>query len=192
MDTEVDESAPRVRSAKRSKAGNAHQAAQEAVGRVTSSKSATRDHFHVLKDLTHFAEVYSAEPSVRIVTIKRGVKADVFNRIARSMDRSKEQLGKTLGLSVTTVDRKAKAGEPLSAEQSERLVGIARLIGQVQTIVEQSGNPEGFDAARWLGQWLDEPLPALGGERPADLMDTAEGRGLVSNLLAMAQSGAYA
>jgi putative toxin-antitoxin system antitoxin component (TIGR02293 family) len=199
MDTEVEEAAPRLRSAKRSKAGHAHQVAQKAVGRGTTSKPATGDfisrsaaHSGVLKDLTHFAEVYAAEPSVRIVTIKHGVRADAFNRIARSMDRSKEQLGKTLGLSVTTVDRKAKAGEPLSAEQSERLVGIARLIGQVQTMVEQSGNPEGFDAARWLGRWLDEPLPALGGERPADLMDTAEGRGLVSNLLAMAQSGAYA
>jgi putative toxin-antitoxin system antitoxin component (TIGR02293 family) len=132
------------------------------------------------------------EPSVRISTIKHGVKADAFNRIARSMDRSKEQLGKTLGLSVTTIDRKAKANEALSPEQSERLVAIARLIGQVQTMVEQSGNTEGFDAAPWLGRWLDEPLPALGGERPGDLMDTAEGRGLVSNLLAMAQSGAYA
>jgi len=39
----------------------------------------------------------------------------------------------------------------------------ARLIGQVQAMVEQSGNPEGFDAAHWLGAWLDEPLPALGG-----------------------------
>ncbi|TCK33303.1 putative toxin-antitoxin system antitoxin component (TIGR02293 family) [Paraburkholderia sp. BL8N3] len=199
MDTEVEEAASRVRSARRSKADHADQVTQKAVARGTSSKPApgisispSSTHSNILKDLTRFAEVYTAEPSVRIVTIKHGVRADAFNRIARSMDRSKEQLGKTLGLSVTTVDRKAKAGEPLSAEQSERLVGIARLIGQVQTMVEQSGNPEGFDAARWLGRWLDEPLPALGGERPADLMDTAEGRGLVSNLLAMAQSGAYA
>jgi putative toxin-antitoxin system antitoxin component (TIGR02293 family) len=202
MVTGAEEAVPRARSAKKAKVGHDSQLVQEAVGRDTVS-SPTKGIFHfrfsrkgagseVLKDLTHFAEVYSVEPSVRILTIKHGVKADAFNRIARSMDRSKEQLGKTLGLSVTTVDRKAKAGEALSPEQSERLVGIARLIGQVQTMVEQSGNPEGFDAARWLGRWLDEPLPALGGERPGDLMDTAEGRGLVSNLLAMAQSGAYA
>jgi putative toxin-antitoxin system antitoxin component (TIGR02293 family) len=202
MVTEVEEAVPRARAGKRSKDEHSGQLAQKAVGRHSASKPAkqiyVREFFRtaagadVIKDLTHFAEVYSVEPSVRILTIKHGVKADAFNRIARSMDRSKEQLGKTLGLSVTTVDRKAKAGEALSPEQSERLVGIARLIGQVQTMVEQSGNPEGFDAARWLGRWLDEPLPALGGERPRELMDTAEGRGLVSNLLAMAQSGAYA
>ena len=202
MVTEIEEAVPRARSVKRSKdVKHALPLAQKAVGRDTP-KPAKKDFIsgsypkatvsEVIKDLTHFAEVYSVEPSVRILTIKHGVKADAFNRIARSMDRSKEQLGKTLGLSVTTVDRKAKAGEALSPEQSERLVGIARLIGQVQTMVEQSGEPEGFDAARWLGRWLDEPLPALGGESPGDLMDTAEGRGLVSNLLAMAQSGAYA
>jgi putative toxin-antitoxin system antitoxin component (TIGR02293 family) len=146
----------------------------------------------VLKDLTRFGEVYRADPSVRIFTIKSGVTADAFGQIARSMDLSKEQLGKTLGLPVTTVDRKVKSGEALTAEQGERLIGVARLIGQVQTMVEQSGNPEGFDAAHWLGAWLDEPLPALGGDCPADLMDTAEGRSVVSNLLAMAQSGAYA
>jgi putative toxin-antitoxin system antitoxin component (TIGR02293 family) len=145
-----------------------------------------------IKDLTHFLAVYRAEPTVRIGTIKHGVKADAFIQIARSMDRTKEQLGKTLGLSVTTIDRKVKSGEMLSAEQGERVVGMARLIGQVQAMVEQSGNPDGFDAARWLGKWLDEPLPALGGSLPGEMMDTAEGRALVSNFLAMAQSGAYA
>jgi len=145
-----------------------------------------------IQDLTHFLAVFHAEPTVRIGTIKHGVKAEAFIQIARSMDCSKEQLGKTLGLSVTTIDRKVKSGEMLSAEQGERVVGMARLIGQVQAMVEQSGNPEGFDAARWLGRWLDEPLPALGGSHPGEMMDTAEGRALVSNLLTMAQSGAYA
>ena len=35
-------------------------------------------------------------------------------------------------------------------------------------------------------------MPALGGERPVELMDTMEGQTLVSNLLAQMQSGAYA
>ncbi len=35
-------------------------------------------------------------------------------------------------------------------------------------------------------------MAALGGKRPADLMDTAEGQAIVSNLVARMQSGAYA
>ncbi|MNR31650.1 hypothetical protein D3C85_1491730 [compost metagenome] len=59
-------------------------------------------------------------------------------------------------------------------------------------MVEASGNPDGFDAAAWLDQWLDQPLPALGERRPAELMDTAEGQVIVSNMLSRAQSSAYA
>jgi hypothetical protein len=53
-------------------------------------------------------------------------------------------------------------------------------------------NPEGFDAAAWMSRWLNDPLPALGGMRPIDHMDTVEGRALVSTTLAKLQSGAYA
>ena len=59
-------------------------------------------------------------------------------------------------------------------------------------MVAESGEPAGFDAGAWLARWLTEPLPSLGGTRPADLLDTMEGQGLVSTALAQLQSGAYA
>jgi uncharacterized protein (DUF2384 family) len=62
----------------------------------------------------------------------------------------------------------------------------------VETIVKESGKPEGFDAARWLAEWLKEPQSSLGGKCPAELMDTADGRGLVADLVARSQTGAYA
>ena len=103
-----------------------------------------------------------------------------------------EKMFKFLKLSIATVNRKANLDEELSPEDSERVVGMANLIGQVQTMVEQSGDAAGFDAARWVAGWLAEPNPALAGECPASYMDTMEGQKLVSNLLAMMQSGAYA
>lgn len=86
--------------------------------------------------------------------------------------------------------------KPLLTEQGEhiekaRASGLASLIAQVQIMVEDSGNPEGFDAAKWVGRWIDRPLPALGGQRPAELMDTPDGRALVSNIVACMQSGTY-
>ena len=66
------------------------------------------------------------------------------------------------------------------------------LIGMVQTMVEQSGEPAGFNAARWVSDWLTSPLPALAGATPASYMDTFEGQKLVAELLSMSQSGAYA
>lgn len=66
------------------------------------------------------------------------------------------------------------------------------LIGHLEAMVQESGDPNGFDPAAWMARWLNEPLPALGGARPIDLMDTMEGQALVSTVLAQLQSGAYA
>jgi uncharacterized protein (DUF2384 family) len=69
---------------------------------------------------------------------------------------------------------------------------VASLVSQVQSIVEQSGDPAGFDAAQWVAHWIETPVLALGGRMPIELLDTAEGRDQVSKVLAMTQSGAYA
>jgi len=58
-------------------------------------------------------------------------------------------------------------------------------------MVNESGNPEDFDAAVWLANWLKEPNPALGCIPPGEYMDTAEGFNLLSDTLARMQSGAY-
>ena len=69
---------------------------------------------------------------------------------------------------------------------------MALLVGQVREMVAESGDPAGFDAALWLARWLQRPLPALGGRRPAEFMDTADGQSLVSTMVARMQTGAYA
>lgn len=69
---------------------------------------------------------------------------------------------------------------------------IAKLVSHVETIVKESGNPEGFDAAVWLSCWLKEPLPAFGGREPITLLDTASGQALICQALSRLQSGAYA
>ena len=79
----------------------------------------------------------------------------------------------------------------LSPDESARVLGMARLVGQVQPMVQESGQPEGFDAAAWVARWIDRPVPALGGLRPAELLDTAEGQAIVANVLSRAQTGAY-
>lgn len=139
-----------------------------------------------------FEQVFLSPPSERINAIKRGVPAGHVNMLAERMDIAKETLIDTLGLARATVNRKARANMPLSQDESERVLGIEYLIGQVENMVKESGDPEGFDAARWVSNWLNSPLPALGGQTPASYMDTVEGQKLVSNLLATAQSGAYA
>jgi putative toxin-antitoxin system antitoxin component (TIGR02293 family) len=96
---------------------------------------------------------------------------------------------KTLILGGTSVET---FGPALSPGESERVIGFVKLVGHLAAIVQESGNPEGFDAAAWMSRWLNEPVPALGSARPIDLMDTMEGQALVSTTLGQLQSGAYA
>jgi putative toxin-antitoxin system antitoxin component (TIGR02293 family) len=139
-----------------------------------------------------FRTVYSWSPQCRIDAIKRGVTALSVAQIAVTMDMPKDNLWSLLRLPRSTMCRKEKHEEALSPEESERVLGIAAIIGQVEAMVCESGNPKGFDAAKWVSNWLDTPVPALGGKRPAEYLDTVEGQKLVSRILAMSQSGAYA
>jgi putative toxin-antitoxin system antitoxin component (TIGR02293 family) len=139
-----------------------------------------------------FARSYQAAPRDKIAEIRRGVPARRIGELSSVMDIPKESLMDFLGLSRATINRKAQKDQPLSRDESERVVGVQTLIGQVQAMIEDAGAAAGFDAAKWVSRWLNEPSPALGGEKPADYMDTVEGQKLVGNLLAMAESGAYA
>lgn len=139
-----------------------------------------------------YLNLFREDPLAQVGLVKQGVAPKVIDGLAGGMNVSRDKLLDTLGLKRETIRRRTLKDEALSTEESSRVLGISRLIGQVQAIVESSGNPEGFDAAAWVGNWLDRPLPALGGQRPAELMDTAEGQAVVANMLLRSQSGAYA
>lgn len=137
-------------------------------------------------------QVFESEPMVRMRLVREGVPAQAVPSLAEALGMSREQLTRELGFARATVERKLKSGGRLGTAESESVLGVARLIGQVQQIVEQSGDPADFDAAAWVAQWLETSLPALAGHAPIEFMDTAEGRDIVSGLVAQMQSGAYA
>jgi putative toxin-antitoxin system antitoxin component (TIGR02293 family) len=128
----------------------------------------------------------------RIDVVRQGVPARLLVTLADDMDVPRERLYGWLGMARATANRKVKADEALSQDDSERALGLARLIGQVETLVAESGNTEGFDAPRWTAHWLQQPSAALGGKTPGEYMDTVDGRSLVASLVAQMQSGAYA
>jgi putative toxin-antitoxin system antitoxin component (TIGR02293 family) len=143
----------------------------------------------------NFRELYQATAVDRIGLIRNGVSAADFKTFVSGLDVQQEKVFTMLDIATATVNRKASRNESLSREDSEKVVGMAKLIGQVETMLEESGDPDlmqDFDAARWLTHWMEEPIPALGGATPADYMDTIEGQEMISKLLATMQTGAYA
>lgn len=74
------------------------------------------------------------------------------------------------------------------------VVGYADLLLYLQRQLEDIGDAQQmreFDSAKWLGQWLREPNPALGGARPASYMSSPTGRNAVTRALGANFSGAY-
>ena len=143
-------------------------------------------------DLRVYREVFGYAALERIGLVKQGLPAHMLGTIADDMHVPRERLYQWCGIARTTANRKLNNGDTLSQDESERALGIIRLVGQVQHVVAQSGEIDGFDAARWTADWLDEPNAALGNRTPGEFMDTADGRDLVFALVAQMQSGAYA
>lgn len=138
------------------------------------------------------AGVESASPGEPVAATQEGLAASRIQEIANAMHVSRAHLLRMLKLPRAAIGRKIRRGAMLSAAQAERVMGLEQLIGQVATMVENSGNPRGFEAARWVSEWLEQPVSALGGATPADFMDTVAGQSLVSNLLERSRAGVFA
>jgi putative toxin-antitoxin system antitoxin component (TIGR02293 family) len=136
--------------------------------------------------------IFEANPLDRVSIVKAGVPAIFVITVTKDMGLAKERFYGMTGLARATVDRKVARKHLLNQAESERVVGFAELVGQVENMVRESGAPQQFDGPRWIAAWLERSHPALGGRKPGDLLDTADGRSLVRNLLARQQSGAYA
>ena len=129
----------------------------------------------------------------RVRLVKQGVPARTVQEMSVAMGLPREQLMRAVGLARSTVERKIAARARLSEGESEKLVGLSRLIGQVDAMVRASGQaPAGFNAARWFAGWMAQPVAALGGLCPQELLDTADGREALATLLLQMQSGVYA
>ena len=138
-----------------------------------------------------FIAWYTMDFAEKIHLIRTGVPARRVGELSTLMGMPKEALMDALGLSRATINRKVQRELALSPEESERVMGMQALIGQVHAMIDGDSAPQ-FDCAKWLANWLSAPLPALGGATPASFMDTVEGQKYVGNLLEMAHSGAYA
>lgn len=139
-----------------------------------------------------FVALYKASVLTQVEWIKKGLGARDAKLILGHLRVPRGEALTALQIPAATVNRKAKTNAQLSPAEGERVLGVGRLLGQLQTMVQESGNPDGFDAPAWLSAWMSAPVPALGGARPLDLIDTMTGQALVSQMLAQMQGGAYA
>jgi len=132
-----------------------------------------------------------SSPVEHIARIRAGLPARDAKALLAAFALPLGQLLAALAIPVATFNKKVAAGGSLAPDESERVLGLVAMADQVQRMVEESGDPMGFDATAWLSDWLQRHVPALGGERPLAFLDTNSGQRLVSDLIARMQTGAY-
>ena len=129
---------------------------------------------------------------VQYAELLKKIPAQMVDTLCKDMGVTKGYLTKALGLSAGTLGRKQRAGAPLALDEAERVLGLSCLIGQVETMVAESGNLDGFSAPKWFAAWVSAPNPALDGRRADEFLAFGAGRMFLSGLLGQMQAGTYA
>ncbi len=139
------------------------------------------------------AGLRDATPMQRVAAERQGVAARLVKDLASEMAIPAVRMFKIIGVPKATAERKAEKNEAIAGGGGQSALGVLNLLGIAHAIVAESTNEQAaqFDVAKWLGRWIEHPQPALGGRKPADLLDTPTGIDVVARLLGSLQSGAY-
>lgn len=130
--------------------------------------------------------------SDRIELVRKGFPAQTLSSLAENMGVSREVIFKWTGIAPATAKRRIARNERLTLEESERVLSLLDMTAQVDRMVRDAGDAPDFHAGRWFARWLAHPNNSLGGQAPADYLDTSEGRDLIRTRLGQLQYGIYA
>jgi len=150
--------------------------------------------YHSTKGVDDYVRQVARATPLQLVEIERqGVLGSFIKDLSRRMEIPSSRIFTILGVPKATAEKKAAAGERVEGRGGQAAIGMVKLLGIAQEIVANSTASEAktFDATKWLGRWIERPQPALGGRKPADLLDTPTGVELVARLLGSIESGAY-
>lgn len=113
--------------------------------------------------------------------IREGLPFTEFRVLRELLAVPEEELGRLLGISPATLNRRKKARQ-LGMPESERVVRFARLFGIAMEVLG------GEEASR---EWLNTPNPGTGGESPLSYADTEFGAREVENVLGRLDHGVF-
>ena len=139
------------------------------------------------------AKIRGATPMQLVDVERNGVGGRLLKDIALTMNIPASRFFSMIGVPKATAEKKASGNQAIAGAAGQAALGVVRLLGIAESMVENSTAEEArqFDAGKWLGQWIERPQPALGGKKPADLLDTPTGVEVVARVLGAMESGAY-
>ncbi len=137
-------------------------------------------------------DLRSADLHRRVQIEREGVPHDVVKELIVELGTSTAEFQQMVGIPKATFTKKIAQKELFSGVSGQSVVGLLELINRVEDMLDpRNPETENFDVEAWVGRWIRAPQPALGGETPANLMDTPSGRQSVMRVLGAIESGAY-
>lgn len=121
--------------------------------------------------------------SERLLQIKEGFCADLFQAIRVTFDLQERSLETLLNASISTLERRRREQKPLDPVASERLDRIAAVCHLAEEV---------FESRETTAQWMSKPNKALGGGAPIMLCETEIGAKQVRRVLQALESGGAA
>jgi putative toxin-antitoxin system antitoxin component (TIGR02293 family) len=163
-------------------------------GRGSSTSQTFKIVYQPKKGVDEYVRQVASATPMQIVEIERfGVIGSLIKDLSKRMEIPSSRIFAILGIPKATAEMKAAGGKMVAGGGGQAAIGMVKLLGIAQEMVANSTATEarGFDAAKWLGRWIERPQPSLGGRKPADLLDTPTGVEVVARLLGSIESGAY-
>lgn len=122
------------------------------------------------------------ERAALIDAVKDGLPTRVFVDLARRLGVAEAALADVVGLSVSTLQRRKRAGE-LTPAEGEHVLRVAALLERARQV---------FGAEDVAADWLTQDNLALGHATPLRMADTELGAREVEDLLGRLEHGVYA
>ena len=113
--------------------------------------------------------------------VRKGIAASAIDSLIKSTNLTQAELATILGIPERTLVRRKQQGR-LNAEESAKLLRLARVVERAEQVFENSDNAL---------NWLKTTNRSLGGETPLELLDTDIGAESVMDTLGRIEQGVF-
>jgi putative toxin-antitoxin system antitoxin component (TIGR02293 family) len=122
-----------------------------------------------------------SDSELRMIT-REGLPVGSLTLLAQELSVEKKTVARVVGISDRTLSRRIAKDERLSAEESDRMVRLARVVAMAT---------DTLGTIKKASLWLQTPNRVLGGETPLSLLDTDSGVRSVETILGRIAWGVY-
>jgi putative toxin-antitoxin system antitoxin component (TIGR02293 family) len=113
---------------------------------------------------------------------RQGLPVSALLLMAEQLAVERKTVARVVGISERTLSRRISKGERLSAEESDRMVRVARVVAMATETLGNSAK---------ASRWLQKPNRALEDQVPLELLDTDTGVRSVETVLGRIAYGIY-